>query len=162
MKTTDEDFIKGAQEILDICRKLLDSGPTAIKRSKHAMRDGYPAQSMGGSGGKGVHDPVGELVVSPAMVDPVRQSVSQMLSALNLALKSARDAERAMHVALHQEPQPELKRESSLVDCYNCGEPAVWPDRPGPKAGRCVPCFQYKARHGVDRPKTLWDKANSA
>lgn len=149
-KTTDEDFRKMAQQIMDICRDLYDKGPTAIRISKHLARDGYPAQSMGGSGGKGVHDPVGELVVSPAMVDPVRNSVTRMLKALEQALANAKDAEGALHIALHQEPQPDkIVRDSSISDCVNCGEQAL----PRPKAGRCPSCYEFRRRTGEDRPR---------
>ncbi|MDQ2727529.1 MAG: hypothetical protein M3Y91_06635 [Actinomycetota bacterium] len=41
-------------------------------------------------------------------------------------------------------------RAEQAPSCVNCGDPAIWPDRPRAKAGRCQRCWWFRHRNHRD------------
>lgn len=133
---------------------LAKSGPELIARARYGLRDGYPTSSMGGGGGKGVSDPVGQLVVADKGNDPIRQSAKEMKAALERARRDLSCAVNAMKAAQPISQDKTIPtRESQASVCVNpyCGELALWKDRTTPKAGRCPACYEYRRRTGLER-----------
>jgi hypothetical protein len=138
-----------------IARLSVDNLVAIWQRSAEDVgADGYPAAASGFAAGGGG----GELTAVEAAVevrwsgrtqaDPVRRWADDIFAMLVQMALLARGIDlRRQAIA---KVAPTVGRQPAVPECVNCHDPAVWPDRPGSKAGRCQSCYTHRYRHGHD------------
>lgn len=122
--------------------------PELLRRSEHAVRDGYPTTSLGASGGaNAVNRPTESTALAGKVPDPVRSGVKRMLALLSESTRDATSLE-----TLRESIMGSGGVQTQLETCDTCGDA----ERRRLRDHRCWACFEYKRRTSRERPRELW------
>jgi hypothetical protein len=136
-------------------------GPTVMRRDAagRLVADGYPTASLRvGAGGRSGHsDPVGDLVAATdgAPRDLVHTARVRLERLMARVLDDVRGARGAVSQVLAVTPVPGADE----LGPPRCANPACQAVVAYPRAGRCEPCYRYRTRQRVERPRSLVEAA---
>ena len=125
---------------------ILDAqGARAHRTLRTLGSDGYPSGSGFDAMGRSAN--AGSSTERAALAPDELRRKSQRLEELVVRLqRMSLEATSLCDQALAPPPKP--KRDSQVTACANCKGPAV----PRAKKGRCLACYEYQRRTGLERP----------
>lgn len=101
---------------------------------------------------------------APPPADPVLEQAARLVAAGRDAAKAARIAYHATAklLPLPAEAAELMARHEHTASCSNCGRTVAQTASDRLKNSRCAACYQYRLRHGVDRPARQPDTEEGA